>query len=102
MTAPLDLPAIKARAEKGWAFTTRTVEAHRITDSTTLDYAGARRDGLALVAEVERLRMALLAAKIEHRDTCSRMSGDPDAPDECTCGAVEHNDRIDRVLEGGA
>lgn len=52
----------------------------------------------ALLAEVERLRRALEAAKISHDALCYLLG--VKNGETCTCSAVEHNAAIDAALRG--
>lgn len=66
--------------------------------------ASARSDIPLLLAEVDRLRAALEAAKTLHAETCGARPGRFTAtgahPEQCECGADAHNAAIARALRG--
>src|SRR3990167_8085811 len=121
MTAA-DLAAIKARADAAtagpWHWTEDgledannqyvvagnfSCEAYAGKEADAAFISAASSDVPALIAEVDRLRAALEAAKMKHRTEaidagpCAATCDVPDRP-FCTCGADEHNAEIDRVL----
>lgn len=105
-----ELAAIAARANnatpgpwirfyEGYEYAANNYEAD------TAFIAAARTDVPALVAEVERLHKALTDLKRDHDASgcyfheCN-LSNKGYVVQTCTCGAQEHNDRIDNILLG--
>ena len=82
-------------------FGPRGAEAKAFEDQEFI--AAARTDIPALLAEVERLRKALVSAKIKHNDAhrpCVYGQDPPEFYDEggCICDANDHNAAIDKAL----
>lgn len=75
-------------------------EHEREADATFL--ASARTDIPALLAEVDRLRAALEAARLPHseQDRPCLFSDGRFVMGKCICGADDHNAAIDRALRG--
>lgn len=127
---PLDIGAIKARADAAtpgpwirfyegshdWVIgrvedpqTSAVAQVYEYAannyEADTAFIAAARTDVPALVAEVERLHKALTDLKRDHDASgcyfheCN-LSNKGYVVQTCTCGAQEHNDRIDNILLG--